>query len=130
MKKIVLSFCSQQSLDVREGIKGLLSFMSTDEEFFEWKNIKRKMNSFDRFRPNNQEINGMKLFDMQRRCEHCIKKLNIQHHIPVPRSVVDRMAVQISLHGFSDASKKAHVLHFTFFKPTLLSKQARIYQPR
>lgn len=42
--------------------------------------------------------------DIQRRWELWI---NIQHRIPVPRSFVERTVAQLSLHGLSDASKKA-----------------------
>ena len=59
--------------------------------------------------------------DTQRRCEHWIKRLNIQHHLSAPQSAVDQRAVQLLLHGFSDLSKKAH------FEPTLIGNQARIY---
>ena len=45
--------------------------------------------------------------DIERRWKLWIKGLNLQDHISVPRSVVEQSGAQLSLHGFSDASKKA-----------------------
>lgn len=45
--------------------------------------------------------------DIERRWGLWIKGLNLQHHISVPRSVVEQSGARLSLHGFSDASKKA-----------------------
>ena len=45
--------------------------------------------------------------DIERRWKLWIKGLNLQDHISVPRSVVEQSGAQLSLHRFSDASKKA-----------------------
>ena len=45
--------------------------------------------------------------DIQRRWEVWIKGLNNRHNISVPRCVVELKEAQLSLHGFSDASKRA-----------------------
>ena len=45
--------------------------------------------------------------DIERRWKLWIKGLNLQDHILVPRSVVEQSGAQLSLHGFSNASKNA-----------------------
>ena len=45
--------------------------------------------------------------DIERRWKLWIKGLNFQHLMSVPRSVVEQSGARLSLHGFSDASKKA-----------------------